>query len=622
MYLSKNKQVSQASRKKTHPILSVIAVLIVVFATACTGLGGEPEIVSTVPVATSVVQVEEQDDPLVPESPPDVENGALIFAENCTDCHGENGNGEGQLVQEGSIPQPPDFTDIEATSLDTPLQWYDVITNGRIENLMPPWQNALTAQERWDVAFYAYTLGYDHDMLTLGEQVWDDKCTDCDAVDALTNLEEAVSISDASFGNDVDREEFGNTLSQDEIRAAVAYARSLSVNNRGSIAFIPDDIPDREAESATLGTFTGKVEHGTAGGEVPPDTIVQMQYGNQRDGFEFAQTTINDDNTYTFEDIPLTTAYTYNVGAVYRDRLYTNTLFEGHPEDTEYDQTLTIYDLTDDPFVINISRIDVFIDPIQVNDIGTGLRVTEVIRYNNSSDRMYTTGRSIGDGREAVLLVQFPVGSLITSDNANGRYLIVEDIENVPDSVIDTYPIPPGDDHEIIVEYFVPYEDGAILDQPFTNAINGEVTITVSNNLRVISDNFTLAEEGDTSESLRMYTGELDIETDPQLVFEVTGNPFLTTSQDETVVTSDTLFPILLVVVVLVVLGVVILIVISSRGDNDSKAVDQLIQQIAELDEMHENGQINHDVYQKQRGELKKQLTALMQKNDTSAKDT
>ncbi len=591
-------------------------IFTIIVASACTGLGGEPEIVSTVPIATPIPQVVE-DDPLFPQTAPDVENGALIFAMNCTACHGENGNGQGELVQEGSISQPPDMTDIAQNSLDTPLEWYDIITNGRIENLMPPWQNALTMQERWDVAYYAYTLAYDEEMLTLGEQVWADKCADCDVVNTLTDHESAVSISDVSFGNTIDRDNFGSTLSQDEIRAAVAYARSLSVENRGSIAFIPDTVPEADTASVeNIGVFTGVIEHGTAGGEIPQDTVVQMQYGNQRDGFEFVQTTVNPDNTFAFEDIPLTTAYTYNVGAVYRERLYTNTLLEGHPEDVDYDQTITIYDLTDDPFVVSISRMDLFIDPIDVPDIGTGLRVTQFIRYNNSSDRMFTTGRAIGDGREAVLLVQFPVGVLITSGDANGRYIVIDDVEDIPTSVIDTYPIPPGNEHEVRVEYFVPYAAGAILDQPFTNVIDADVTVTVSNNLEVVGDTFILAESGNTDENLRMYTAELNIETEPALVVEIAGNPFITTSEDDTVVTSDTLLPILLIFVGAVVLIVIVLIILSNRGNSNARSVDKLIQQIAELDEMHENGQINHDVYQKQRNELKDQLTKLMNKNN------
>lgn len=599
---------------RTTIFLSSLILSLII--SACTGLGGEPEIVVTVSQPTIVVETPEEAS-LFPQSKPDIANGARIFADRCTECHGETGNGLGTLVREGSIPQPIDMTDISLTSLKTPLTQYDTITNGNLEFLMPPWKDALTIQERWDVAFYTYTLGYDDTMLTLGEQVWTDKCKGCESLNSLTELESAMLVSDTSFGNQINRDDFNTTLSTDEIYAAVAYARSLSVDNPASIASIPESIPVSEDPNVKRGNFTGLIQQGTAGSIVPADTIIQMQYGNVQNGFEFAQTTIADDFTYTFEDIPLTTAFTYNVGAIYRDRLYTSALLEGHPEGIDYTQNITVYDLTDDVFVLSVSQIDMFIDPIDVPDLGSGLRITQVIRYNNSSDRMYTTGKQIGDGREAVLLVQIPVGAIITSGDANGRYLIIQGLENVIDSVIDTYPIQPGDTHDVFVEYFVPYENGAVIDQPFNNVIKGDVTITLSNDLEVVSDNFTQTVDS-TNESLAVYTGNLNIDTNPELVFEIIGNPFVTTSEDEAVITTDTLFPILLGGIVLIVIVIIVIITFAGRGNDDRHNIDALIKQIAELDAMHDSGQINHDVYQRQRQELKQELTQLMQPNTPS----
>jgi mono/diheme cytochrome c family protein len=595
-------------------ILSSLILILII--SACTGLSSEPEIVATLLQATSVVETLKKDS-LFPTSKPDITNGAQIFAEHCTECHSEIGNGLGALVLEGGIPQPPDMTDVSATSLKTPLKWYNTITNGNLEFLMPPWKNALTTQERWDVAFYTYTLGYDENMLILGEQVWTDKCNGCESLSGLIDLESAVTISDTSFGNQIDRNNFNSTLSTGEIYAAAAYARSLSVDNPTSIASIPESIPVSEDPNIKHGNFTGVVEQGTAGSTVPTDTIIQMQYGNMQNGYEFAQTTINEDFTYTFEDIPLTTAFTYNIGAIYRDRLYTSRLMEGHPEGIDYNQTLTIYDLTDDAFVLSVSQIDIFIDSIDVPDLGSGLRITQVIHYNNSSDRMYTTGQQIGDGREATLLVQIPVGAIITSDEENGRYIIVQGIEGILDSIIDTYSVQPGDNHDIFIEYFVPYENGAIIDQPFNNVINGDVTITLSNNLTVVSDDFIQNEDSNIPENLMAYTGHLNIDTDPALVFEIAGNPFVTTSDGKTIITTDTLFPILLGGIVLLTVVIIVIIAIAGRGNDDRHDIDALIKQIAELDTMHDNGQINHDVYQRQRQELKQQLTHLMQPKPT-----
>ena len=37
-----------------------------------------------------------------------------------------------------------------------------------IAKLMPPWENALSEAERWDVALYSYTLAYDEALLEAG----------------------------------------------------------------------------------------------------------------------------------------------------------------------------------------------------------------------------------------------------------------------------------------------------------------------------------------------------------------------------------------------------------------------------------------------------------------------
>ena len=73
---------------------------------ACTGLGGEPEIVATAP----------QPDPdatVAVDWQPDISSGARIFQEHCTECHGVSGDGLGELVKSGSVERPLDMRDRE-----------------------------------------------------------------------------------------------------------------------------------------------------------------------------------------------------------------------------------------------------------------------------------------------------------------------------------------------------------------------------------------------------------------------------------------------------------------------------------------------------------------------------
>ena len=573
--------------------------------TACGGLGGEPEIIATValPQPTLAANTEEG---TFPQAKPNLAEGARIFAEHCTSCHGSAGDGQGELVLAGSIPQPLDMTQLELTRHKTPQDWYEIITNGNIEKLMPPWQAALTQQQRWDVALYAYSRGYDETLLKSGEQVWAEKCSGCSPAEHFTDWEASLAVSDADLGWQINREDFASLLKPEEISAAVAYARMQSLANM---------VGTDRAAAVPIGSFTGRVQHGTVGGSLPADTVVQLHYGNPELGFSFAETTLDEDFSFRFEGIPLTTAFTYNVGAIYLDRLFTRRLLVGHPEDIAYHQNITVYDLTNDSSVVSVSRIELFIEPIQLNRLGSGLFVSQIIRYRNSSDRIYTSGRGFDDGREATLLIHFPTGAHIMSGDENGRYVVVEDMENVPDLIIDTLPIPPGDSHEVIVEYFIPYIDGLMLEQAFNNVIDGEVTVTLSDSLNVISDWLNLnADEG----GWRVFSGRLQMDTQPSLAFEVAGVPFATSSDDQNVITSDILLPLLgAVVLVAAVTGGILL----RRRQEPSRQIDHLIQQIAQLDEKHDQGQINHDAYQRQRRVLKEELGRLMptQKADDSS---
>ena len=41
---------------------------------------------------------------------------------------------------------------------------------------------------------------------------------------------------------------------------------------------------------------------------------------------------------------------------------------------------------------------------------------------------------------------------------AAGAYVVIEDMERLPDSVIDTLPVMPGEGHRLLLEYFLPYD--------------------------------------------------------------------------------------------------------------------------------------------------------------------
>lgn len=89
-------------------------------------------------------------------------DGAAIYAEHCAACHGLTGRGDGtlaaQLMTQQTTPLP-DFTAPAWVSAFDANAAYQVVTNGRLDQLMPPWKDKLSDAERWAVVNYLGTLG-------------------------------------------------------------------------------------------------------------------------------------------------------------------------------------------------------------------------------------------------------------------------------------------------------------------------------------------------------------------------------------------------------------------------------------------------------------------------------
>ena len=532
---------------------------------ACTNLSGEPEIVATLPPQTA-------------ESSwmPDTANGARIFAERCTDCHGETGDGRGDLVQSGSVPAPLDLTDRDKVSRKSPLGFYDIITEGNLDKLMPPWRDALSEAERWDVALYSYTLGYDEALLTEGERLWRQHCADCDAPAQLPPV-----YSDAEYGAQLD---MGESLAGGERAAIAAYLRMRSL------------------QTPTV-TIRGVLQNGTAGGSLPAAASVQLQYGNAERGYLSADSAVEAQGRFGFQDIPRRQDFVYMLGAAYEGRLFSLRL---PPDGLADEHTLEIYEAAHDPRVITVARIDMAVDAVRLNDLGAGLAVEQLIGYRNESDRIYTSGRGFEDGREASLLLQLPQGARLMSGTDGGRFVVIEDMADLPDSLIDTLPVPPGDAHEIRLRYFLPFAGALDFAQAYNNLLDAEVGVSLPRALQLDGALRLADEDGD----FRHYVGALRMEAQPALRFSLQGDPFATSSDDSAVITSESLTPMLLgaALALSAALGAGLY---WRRRSTDGDEIEQVAQALAQLEVEHDQGRINHDLYHHRRRELQARLDAL-----------
>jgi high-affinity iron transporter len=93
-----------------------------------------------------------------PTRTPEVGHGAVLYASQCTGCHGATGRGDGPAGA-SLTPTPADFTDVERADGRSLLALYEAITHGVPGTAMASFANVSDA-DRWDLAFYVGGLAY------------------------------------------------------------------------------------------------------------------------------------------------------------------------------------------------------------------------------------------------------------------------------------------------------------------------------------------------------------------------------------------------------------------------------------------------------------------------------
>jgi mono/diheme cytochrome c family protein len=609
----------------------------------CAGLAGEPQIVATFPPPTTAPA-----DVGYPPQPPDLANGARIFADRCASCHGPGGAGDGPLVRAGSVSSPASFIDPATARDQTPRDWFDTITNGRLEMLMPPWRDALSEQERWDVAYYTYTLHYDAGQLMLGQAIWEAECADCHGmtgrgdgpqaavagrdVNDLTDQAAGAVISDAVMytyvaeGAGDAMPAYADTLTEAEMWASVAYARALALANREvigqQVAIAPAATEEAspappagvivEGESAVA---TGRITHGTAGFSAPPDMEVTLFATDGRSSQGRYETAAAPDGSFRFEGVALNPQWFYIAVTAYQERTFTS---DFAPAAAEMELPITLYEATDDPAVIYINGI-----VSQITAVGEGLQVVQVINFRNNSDRMFTSSQPVSDSRFASVVISLPPGAVVLGfpNDSQERYIIAEGQET---TIIDTAPVLPGGDHIIQLVFFLPYQDGAVIEQGVNYAVDGPVRLLLRPQ-SVTARSDQLAPIGPQTVGSAIYTGYggvLSLQAGDSILYELAGTGVATAAEvDAPVVASSNL----VVVIIIVLAGQAALIGglylyyrrRQSRPDqtlDKNRLIDALAAQIAELEAAHDRGDINHDLYHHRRRQLKARLSELMDK--------
>ena len=107
-------------------------------------------------VAGLAVWVEDAAAQRLKQPKPDLDAGERIYKQNCVNCHGTSGKGDGAAAEKLN-PKPADLTAL-ATQAKKDAELLEVITFGRSGTAMPGWKSEIDEREMRDLLAYIRTL--------------------------------------------------------------------------------------------------------------------------------------------------------------------------------------------------------------------------------------------------------------------------------------------------------------------------------------------------------------------------------------------------------------------------------------------------------------------------------
>ena len=548
----------------------------------------------------------------------DLARGQSIWQEKCAPCHGLTGQSDGAMTA-NLTSAPPKLGDPQVARDARPAAWYDVVTNGRMDRLMPGFAS-LSDAERWDVVAYALRLGTGADAQARGQELYTaEGCAAChgDAQQGagggpsflIPGLIEQRSLTDLAqsirAGSPPAMPAYAEQLTEDDLWSLAGFVRSMAWSSL--LAEAPSEAPVEETPAAA-GSIRGVVTNGSPGGDLPGDLEITLSgFDGEQEAYT-KSSSVAEDGGYAFSDVPVVAGRIYGVTVGYKDVLYFSDGAHLTGDLAPLDMPVTVFETTTDPAALTIERLHVLFDFSAADQV----QVIELWVVSNPGDRTVVAAPSRG-----TLEVSLPEGAadLGFEDGSIGdRYILTAD------GFGDTQPVVPGSGtSQFIFSYRLPYDGKITFRQPSKQPIQAVVVLLPQNG--VTAEGGGLQDQGQQQmggQAVHSYAGGA-IAAGQALEFELSGSPQTVASSTGTGGWTNTAIG-LAVLGALVIIGGLWWFRPSARGGRrdqaaaspDADQTEALVRAIAELDDDLDAGRIDAAEHRTRREALKHRLREQM----------
>ncbi len=555
----------------------------------------------------------------VPVSAPNLISGAAIYLNSCEPCHGPMGVGGGSKAENLQV-EPPPIGDIEHARQAMPIDWYQVVTEGRMDRFMPPFQS-LSDTQRWDVVAYVFSLSHPLETRERGAELYLESCATCHgdrgqggqggpAIDtgeifAKRSLDMLLETIRSGKGN---MPAFGEAYSEEEQLILASYVQSLGTILHGATAAADEatEAIDATGSGSTSGMIMGTVSNGTEGATLPGDLVVTVVGLEGNIPVLEQEVPLGDDGTFSLDGIEIQPGRIYGVLVEYQDVIYFSV--GGHllEEEPLIELPVVIYETTADESALSVQRLHLIFD-FSIEGL---VDVSELWLLSTEGDRTVAGAEGLNE-----IPIRLPEGftNLRFAETVTPDQFIVSE-----DGIIVREPVRPGEPLEVVISFTLPYSRSLDLIQPLDLPVEAVVLLTENDAPEIQGDLVQDVGERDMG-GIILHMYEIPaLEAGDQLELRLRGahplsKPDLSTSN----------LVIGLGVFGVVLIGVGVALWIWQRRSNkdvagfkleDAPALDrnQLLRAIASLDDVFEAGELEEAAYRERRAALKSQLMEMM----------